>query len=195
MKGPFVSRYSLFTGIMRLEFIELTCQYFQLGREEPAISMDSLGKIIWAKHNEIQSANVKASPDDSPKDGERIRITPKELGSCEVYPQSLQHTPNGRFVVVCGDGEYIIYTALAWRNKSFGNALEFVWAQNSNEYVMSCARPILLDLAMFTDGYHRIVMPYANRRQKSKYSKTLKSKPISIFDRHIQQRVSLVEHF
>jgi len=36
-------------------------------------------------------------------------------------------------VVVCGDGEYIIFTALAWRNKSFGNALEFVWALDSNE--------------------------------------------------------------
>jgi coatomer subunit beta' len=41
--------------------------------------------------------------------------------------QSLKHNPNGRFVVVCGDGEYIIYTALAWRNRSFGSALEFVW--------------------------------------------------------------------
>jgi hypothetical protein len=37
------------------------------------------------------------------------------------------------FVVVCGDGEYIIYTALAWRNKSFGSALEFVWSYDSNE--------------------------------------------------------------
>lgn len=41
-----------------------------------------------------------------------------------------------RFVVVCGDGEYIIYTALAWRNKSFGNALDFVWALDSNEYAI-----------------------------------------------------------
>ena len=32
-----------------------------------------------------------------------------------------------RFVVVCGDGEYIIYTAMALRNKSFGSAQEFVW--------------------------------------------------------------------
>ena len=31
------------------------------------------------------------------------------------------HSPNGRFVAVCGDGEYIIYTALAWRNKSYGS--------------------------------------------------------------------------
>lgn len=32
----------------------------KLGREEPAISMDSNGKIIWAKHSEMQQANLKA---------------------------------------------------------------------------------------------------------------------------------------
>ena len=30
-----------------------------MGREEPAISMDVTGKIVWAKHAEIQQANVK----------------------------------------------------------------------------------------------------------------------------------------
>ena len=49
--------------------------------------------------------------------------------------QSLKHNPNGRFVVVCGDGEYIIYTALAWRNRSFGSALEFVWSSDG-EYAV-----------------------------------------------------------
>lgn len=49
--------------------------------------------------------------------------------------QSLKHNPNGRFVVVCGDGEYIIYTALAWRNRSFGSALEFAWASDG-EYAV-----------------------------------------------------------
>ena len=41
-----------------------------------------------------------------------------------------------RFVVVCGDGEYIIYTAMALRNKSFGSAQEFVWAADSSEYAV-----------------------------------------------------------
>jgi len=41
--------------------------------------------------------------------------------------------PCSRFVVVCGDGEYIIYTAMALRNKSFGAAQEFVWAADSSE--------------------------------------------------------------
>ena len=49
--------------------------------------------------------------------------------------QYLKHNPNGRFVVVCGDGEYIIYTAVAWRNRSFGSALEFVWSSDG-EYAV-----------------------------------------------------------
>lgn len=31
----------------------------KLGREEPAVSMDLSGKIIWAKHTEIQTTNIK----------------------------------------------------------------------------------------------------------------------------------------
>ena len=32
----------------------------KVGREEPVASMDASGKIIWARHNEIQTVNVKA---------------------------------------------------------------------------------------------------------------------------------------
>jgi len=110
----------------------------KLGREEPAMSMDSSGKIIWAKHCEVQQANLKAIAGDAAeiKDGERLPLAVKDMGSCEVYPQTLSHNPNGRFVVVCGDGEYIIYTAMALRNKSFGTAQEFVWAADSSEYAV-----------------------------------------------------------
>ncbi|PSS07451.1 Coatomer subunit beta-2 like, partial [Actinidia chinensis var. chinensis] len=101
----------------------------KLGREVPVASMDNSGKIIWAKHNEIQTVNIKSvGVDYEVTDGERLPLGAKELGTCDLYPQSLKHNPNGRFVVVCGDGEYIIYTALAWRNRSFGSALEFVWS-------------------------------------------------------------------
>lgn len=106
----------------------------KLGREEPAVSMDSAGKIIWAKHNEVQQANLSKVTDDL-KDGETISLSTKDMGSCEIYPQSLSHTPNGRFVVVCGDGEYIIHTALNFRNKSFGQALDFVWSPGA-EYAI-----------------------------------------------------------
>lgn len=115
------------------------------------MSMDNSGKIIWAKHSEIQQANLKNLSDVDIKDGERLPLAIKDMGSCEIYPQNIRHNPNGRsalpplpppspshtfpprFVVVCGDGEYIIYTAMALRNKSFGSAQEFVWAADSSE--------------------------------------------------------------
>ncbi|XP_071840387.1 coatomer subunit beta'-like [Apostichopus japonicus] len=106
----------------------------KLGREEPAMSMDSGGKIMWAKHSEIQQANLKSITDMEVKDGERLPLGVKDMGSCEIFPQTISHNPNGRFVVVCGDGEYIIYTAMALRNKSYGSALEFVWSHDSSEY-------------------------------------------------------------
>ncbi|PSN49934.1 Coatomer subunit beta' [Blattella germanica] len=108
----------------------------KVGREEPAVSMDaSGGKIIWARHSEVQQANLKAMGDGAEiKDGERLPLAIKDMGSCDIYPQTIAHNPNGRFVVVCGDGEYIIYTAMALRNKAYGSAQEFVWAQDSSEY-------------------------------------------------------------
>ena len=76
--------------------------------------------------------------DVSLKDNEPISLATKDLGSCEIFPQALVHSPNGRFVSVCGDGEYIIYTALAWRNKAFGSALDFVWGskESNNDYAI-----------------------------------------------------------
>lgn len=87
-------------------------------------------------HIDIHPANLPTDTDI--KDGEPLSLPHKDLGSCEIYPQSLLHSPNGRFVSVCGDGEYIIYTALAWRNKAFGQALDFAWGSrdNSNDYAI-----------------------------------------------------------
>jgi len=109
------------------------CVVVELGSDDPVASMDNTGKVVWAKNNEIQTANVRglasASGDEQGlPDGERLPIIPRDLGSCELYPQMLKHNHNGRFVAVCGDGEFIIYTAQALRNKAFGQALDFVWS-------------------------------------------------------------------
>ncbi|KAG9312384.1 coatomer WD associated region-domain-containing protein [Chiua virens] len=62
----------------------------------------------------------------------RLPLSTKELGTTEIFATNLIHSPNGRFVTVVGDGKYIIYAVLAWRNKSFGNGLSFAWAGDSN---------------------------------------------------------------
>ncbi|KAK0190304.1 coatomer protein [Armillaria mellea] len=111
----------------------------KLGRDEPTFSMDPSGKLIFTRNQQVLSGNVQMiqQDDTSPSsDGVRLPISLKEIGSSEIFATSLIHSPNGRFVTVVGDGEYITYTALAWRNKSFGNGISFAWAPDSNTYAV-----------------------------------------------------------
>jgi coatomer subunit beta' len=109
----------------------------KLGREEPSMSMDPTGKIVWAKHSELQQANIKTlGSREGIKDGVILPLQVKDIGPCEIYPQTISHNPNGRYLVVCGDGQYIIQTALTLRNKAFGNAQDFVWSSDPSLYAI-----------------------------------------------------------
>lgn len=107
------------------------CVCIELGSDEPVASMDTTGKVVWATNNEIKTASLRGvagSGEDALPDGERLPVVPRDMGACELFPQMLKHNCNGRFIAVCGDGEFIIYTAQALRNKAFGQALDFVWS-------------------------------------------------------------------
>ncbi|CCE65074.1 hypothetical protein TPHA_0J02540 [Tetrapisispora phaffii CBS 4417] len=110
-----------------------------LGSDVPILSLDPVGKLVWsggknATANDIFTAVIRGS--EETEEGEPLALQTKELGSVDIFPQILTHSPNGRFVTVVGDGEYVIYTALAWRNKSFGKAHDFVWGPDSNSYAL-----------------------------------------------------------
>lgn len=100
--------------------------------------MDPSGKLIYTRNQNVISGNLQTIADTSTSftDGSRVSLSTKEIGSTEIFATSLVHCPNGRFVTVVGDGEYITYTALAWRNKSFGNGISFAWAPDSNTYAV-----------------------------------------------------------
>ena len=72
---------------------------FKIGREEPVASMDTSGKIVWARHNEIQTVNVRSVGADDLVDGERLPLAVKDLGSCDLYPQ-VKHRVDTRLVNV-----------------------------------------------------------------------------------------------
>jgi coatomer subunit beta' len=98
--------------------------------------MDPSGKFIYTRNQQVLSGNLQMIQDDSVTEGVRIPITVKEIGTTEIFASSLFHSPNGRFVTVVGDGEYITYTSLAWRNKSYGSGISFAWAPDSNTYAV-----------------------------------------------------------
>ena len=59
---------------------------------------------------------------------------------------------------MCGDGEFIIYTSQALRNKAFGSALDFVWSGNkTGNYAI---RESISRIKIFADfKEHKIVKP------------------------------------
>lgn len=115
------------------------CVCIELGSDDPVASMDTTGKVVWATNNEIKTASLRGvagTGDDALPDGERLPLIPRDMGACELFPQMLKHNCNGRFISVCGDGEFIIYTAQALRNKAFGQALDFVWGADTGDYAI-----------------------------------------------------------
>ena len=77
------------------------CVVIEPGSNDPVASMDNTCKIVWAKNNEIQTANERglasgSGDDDRLPDGERIPVIPHDLGACESYPRMLKHNCNGR---------------------------------------------------------------------------------------------------
>ncbi|CCD26657.1 coatomer subunit beta' NDAI_0I00880 [Naumovozyma dairenensis CBS 421] len=110
-----------------------------LASDEPIMSLDPVGKLVWAggknaAASDIFTAAIRGT--EEVEEGEPLALQTKELGSVDTLPEKLIHSPNGRFVAVLGDSEYVIYTALAWRNKSFGEASAFVWGPDSNSYAV-----------------------------------------------------------
>ncbi|GMM54536.1 coatomer subunit beta' [Maudiozyma humilis] len=110
-----------------------------LGNDEPALSLDPVGKLVWSggktgSANDIFTTVIRGNEEG--ENDEPLPLQAKELGTVDIFPQRLAHSPNGRFVAVVGDGEYVIYTALAWRNKAFGKCKDFVWGPDSNSYAL-----------------------------------------------------------
>lgn len=58
--------------------------------------MDVSGKIVYAKNTEILTANAATIETEGVEDGQRMMVSLRDLGTTEVYPTSLQHSPNGR---------------------------------------------------------------------------------------------------
>jgi coatomer subunit beta' len=72
----------------------------KLGSDDPVVSISN-GKVIWTKSMEVYAANLKAVDYDSLGDGERVGLDAKELGSAEIYPTYLRHSPNSHHFGLC----------------------------------------------------------------------------------------------
>ncbi|XP_954346.1 beta subunit of coatomer complex, putative [Theileria annulata] len=101
----------------------------ELAGGKPLASMYS-SKLVMVKSSDILTCNLTSSLTDlSNHDPSKpLNLSFRNIGSSEFFPQELSHHPNGRFICLCGDSEYIIYTSQGMKSKTFGKASQFVWS-------------------------------------------------------------------
>ena len=101
----------------------------KVGNDKPIMSMDKSGKTMWCLNSDVVTASVKGV---EAEDGEVVPLNPRDLGRADMFPMSISHNLNGRFVAMVGDGEYIVSTAMKLRSKCYGQCQEFVWSSAKN---------------------------------------------------------------
>ena len=106
------------------------------GQDEPPYSMDPSGNLVYTRGSDVLTSTLQTAVEGATPEGARIPLPSRELGPAEIYANAIVQSSNGRFVTVVGDGEYVIYTSLAWRNKALGPGDSFTWGDDSNTHAM-----------------------------------------------------------
>lgn len=119
---------------------DLGLHILRLGKTDPVTSLDVLnGKLAWAKGHTILTSPIRPETAIDEQAGSLagvVQLSPKELGQSDIYPTGISYAPNGRWIAVWGDGQFVVYSAVAWRNKAFGRATDFAWSASGNDYAV-----------------------------------------------------------
>ncbi|KAK2961432.1 Coatomer subunit beta' (CopB') [Blattamonas nauphoetae] len=108
----------------------------KLGHEKPTATMDYRGQLYWAKKTQLEKVTINANARDGvapPTTGEQVECMTKSLVTTEYPPTSIATSPSGKAIAVVIGDDFVIYTARAAKNVSFGKANEIVWATGFEE--------------------------------------------------------------
>lgn len=124
---------------------DLGVLFFQIGDTKPVCSMDSNGRVIVAKRNELLRFDIKNIPADV-ADGDTLPLNAKDMGTLEVAPTAVLYNSNGQFIASVTNTDYSIISSLSLRQKAYGKCFSsFVWAQESSSYaVLETPRTVAL---------------------------------------------------
>lgn len=99
----------------------------KLGPEEPVVSM-SQGKLLWTRAMEVISANVKAVAQEELFNEKKVDLVTKDLGTCDMFPTYIKHSPDGHLFAVCNDKEFSVIRTATFKNAKFGPGTDLVWS-------------------------------------------------------------------
>ena len=111
------------------------CMVIQIGQETPLFSF-SKGKLILCRNSTFQSSNLKAILTKNLKDFQEVRPDEKEIGSTDLFPKDLRHSPNGQYFFVTDGAEFAVHKAQTGKQTTFGTCDGIVWSPQNQLCVL-----------------------------------------------------------
>ena len=111
------------------------CMVIQIGQETPLFSF-SKGKLILCKNSGFFTSNLKAVLTKKLKDFQEIKLEQKEIGSTDLFPKDLKHSPNGQYFFVTDGTEFAVHKAQTGKQTTFGTCDGIVWSPQNQLCVM-----------------------------------------------------------
>uniref|UniRef100_A0A7S1KUN6 Coatomer subunit beta' n=1 Tax=Percolomonas cosmopolitus TaxID=63605 RepID=A0A7S1KUN6_9EUKA len=110
----------------------------RLGKEIPVVSMDRKGKVIWIRNGEVQQVSIKHSAEEESNifDGEKLVFPTKDKGVSDVTAHNIVHAPKGNYIAFSGENEWVIYSPVTMKNKSYGSGVEIVWGNATGQFAV-----------------------------------------------------------
>ena len=63
-------------------------------------------------------------------------LSPKELGSTEIYPTYLKHSPNGHNFGLCNRKEFTVIKTASFKTVVSGNGTNLIWSSDNDFAVL-----------------------------------------------------------
>jgi len=78
--------------------------------------------LIWTKYSKLSYSNIKAVVTKDVADFEEVNLNVREhSGGLEIFPESIQHSPNGQLLAIYDHNEYNIIKSSSFKLVYYGN--------------------------------------------------------------------------
>ena len=103
------------------------CVVLQIGQETPLYSFNK-GKLILCQSNAFKGTNLKALVTKNLKDFAVVKCEEKNIGSTDLFPKDLRHSPNGQYFFVTDGSEFAVHKSQTGKQTTFGNCDGILWS-------------------------------------------------------------------
>lgn len=157
---------------------------YKFKHQDKLYVMDTSGKLLTGDGTTLFQTVIKNL--SNVIDGNELDLVYKDVLSLENMLSKLIYSFNSKFFCTLSGGDYVIYTALGFRNKAFGKCLDFAWSLGNKFAILTPNRSIEIfpspdNSTAEVDGYG-LIKTFAKKLWGGQLISTLVNDGVEFYD-------------